>query len=146
MVIDGPFSDTSFDVDLGPVVLQDWSHYTVDSRYDLAQNATVNPATNQTYGGPQVMDNGLINGKNVWGDDGSSDQTGSRTEFTFEPNKKYLLRIVNTAIQSTFKFYIDGHSLTVISSDFVPIKSYTTDILNINIGKISCLATETSQY
>lgn len=136
MIIHGPHSSNDFDEDKGAIIVQDWSHFTVDSRYDLAQNATINPATNATYGGPVVMDSGLINGLNVWGDDGSSTQTGSRWETTFEPGKKYLLRIINTAIQSTYKFYIDGHDFTVISADFVPIKPYKTNILNINIGKL----------
>ncbi|KAF2097731.1 hypothetical protein NA57DRAFT_40734, partial [Rhizodiscina lignyota] len=145
VVIDGPHSDDSFDEDLGPIVLQDWSHFTVDSRYDLAQNATVNPATNQTFGGPVVMDSGLINGKNVWGDDGAANQTGSRNTFTFTKGKKYLLRIINTSIQSTYKFYIDGHSFTVISADFVPIQPYTTNIININIGQRYNVIVEANQ-
>jgi FtsP/CotA-like multicopper oxidase with cupredoxin domain len=45
------------------------------------------------------------------------------------------LRFINSAIQSTFKLYLDGHSFTVISTDFVPIIPYQTDILNINIGQ-----------
>lgn len=51
------------------------------------------------------------------------------------PGTKYLLRFVNTAIQSTFKLYLDGHSFTVIANDFVPIVPYKTNILNINIGQ-----------
>jgi len=83
------------------------------------------------------MDNGLINGKNTWNNNGASSTTvGYRLEAaTFTSGQSYLLRIVNVAIQSTFAFSIDGHSLTVISSDFVPIVPYTTDVLFINIGQ-----------
>ncbi|OCK84645.1 multicopper oxidase [Lepidopterella palustris CBS 459.81] len=128
IIIHGPTTQT-YDVDAGPIVLQDWTHVTVDSMYDAAQD----PVT----GGPRIMDNGLINGKNTWGADGTSNQTGQRFVLptTFTPGQTYLFRIVNSAIQSTFKFYIDGHSMTVISADFVPIVPYTTDILNINIGQ-----------
>ncbi|KXT11901.1 hypothetical protein AC579_10501 [Pseudocercospora musae] len=52
-----------------------------------------------------------------------------------EFGKKYRLRLVNTAIQSTFKFYVDGHTFKVIATDFVPIQPYETNILNINIGQ-----------
>jgi hypothetical protein len=137
MVIAGPKS-ASYDIDAGTFMLSDWSHATVDSLYDLAQNATINPATNQTFGGPVELDTGLINGKNTWGPDGSVNQTGERLTVTWEPNKTYLLHVINSAIQSSMVFYIDGHNLTVISNDFVPITPYTTDVLHINIGKSSC--------
>lgn len=127
MVIHGPHS-AAYDIDAGPIVLQDWTHATVDSMYDLAQDAVL--------GGPRVMDNGLINGMNTWGADGTVNQTGKRFEMEFQPGKSYLLRLVNVAIQSTFKFYIDGHTMTVISTDFSPIEPYETNILNINIGKL----------
>jgi len=126
IIIHGPTSQ-SYDVDAGMIVLQDWSHATVDSMYDAAQDATT--------GGPRTMDNGLINGQNTWGN--GTNSTGSRfvLDTQFVSGQSYLLRIVNTAIQSTYKFYIDGHSMTVISTDFVPITPYETTVLNINIGK-----------
>jgi FtsP/CotA-like multicopper oxidase with cupredoxin domain len=136
MVIDGPFS-SGFDEDLGTIIVQDWSHATVDSQYDLAENATVNPATNNTFGGPVLMDNGLLNGKNIWnGADQNSTPVGERLVLpAFTAGKSYLLRFINIGIQSTMKIYLDGHTFTVISADFVPIVPYTTDILNINIGQ-----------
>jgi len=138
IIINGPTS-APYDVDMGTFMLQDWSHETVDAMYDLAQNATPIPGslTGATYGGPQTMDNGLINGKNTWNDAGALSTTvGERLEAgTFTAGKSYLLRLVNPAIQSTFAFSIDGHSLTVISTDFVPIKPYQTDVLWINIGQ-----------
>ncbi|KAF2233277.1 multicopper oxidase [Viridothelium virens] len=136
IVIHGP-SSADYDVDMGPIVLQDWSHQTVDQMYDAAQDGTT--------GGPRVLDTGLINGMNVFGADGASNQTGKRYQLEFIPGKKHLLRVVNTAIQSTFKFYIDGHKLQVISTDFVPIKPYTTSILNINIGQRYDVIVEANQ-
>jgi hypothetical protein len=43
IAIDGPHSDPAFDSNLGTFMLQDWTHATVDSMYDLAQNATPIP-------------------------------------------------------------------------------------------------------
>jgi len=143
IVIEGPHSQ-SFDVDLGTFMLQDWTHATVDSMYDLAENATLIPgatappgAPPPTFGGPQTMDNGLINGKNTWNNNGALTTTvGSRLEAgTLTPGKSHLIRIINPAIQSTFAFSIDGHSMTVIANDFVPIVPYTTDVLFISIGQ-----------
>lgn len=67
MVIDGPHSSDDYDEDLGAFMIQDWSHFTVDSRYDLAQNATPIPGRTDgaTYGGPVLLDTGLINGKRL---------------------------------------------------------------------------------
>ncbi|KAF2001928.1 carbohydrate-binding module family 18 [Amniculicola lignicola CBS 123094] len=128
MVIHGPTSK-DYDIDVGTIMLQDWTHATVDSMYDAAQDAAT--------GGPRIMDNGLINGMNTWGVQDTANQTGKRFELNtkFEPGKTYLFRIINSAIQSTYKFYIDGHTLEVINMDFTAIKPYKTDILNINIGQ-----------
>ncbi|KAF2453738.1 multicopper oxidase-domain-containing protein [Lineolata rhizophorae] len=138
IIIHGPHSD-EYDEDAGMIFLQDWSHATVDSMYDLAQDATA------ADGGPRVMDNGLINGMNTWNNAGRAETVGSRYELTFVPGRKYLLRVVNISIQSTFKFYIDGHKFKVISTDFVPIVPYETDILNINIGQRYNLIVEADQ-
>ncbi|KAF2203618.1 hypothetical protein GQ43DRAFT_411263 [Delitschia confertaspora ATCC 74209] len=128
IIIHGPTAK-GYDVDAGTVMLQDWSHKTVDSLFPAAQkNGT---------GGPQIMDNGLINGMNTWGSESAANSTGRRFEWdaTVVPGQTYLLRIVNAAIQSTYKFYIDGHTLEVISMDFTPIKPYKTKILKISIGQ-----------
>lgn len=115
MIIHGPTSK-QYDVDAGTIMLQDWSQDTVQSMYDAAQDAAA--------GGPQIMENGLINGKNTWGLDGTADQTGERFQLgtRFEPGKTYLFRIINAAIQSTYKFYIDGHKVEVINMDFTNIQ------------------------
>lgn len=50
--------------------------------------------------------------------------------------KKYLLRLINTSVATTFVFSIDNHNLTVMSSDFVPIEPYVTDHVTIGIGEL----------
>jgi FtsP/CotA-like multicopper oxidase with cupredoxin domain len=127
------------------MMINDWTHVTVDSLYDNSENANINPATGQPYGGPQVMDTGLLNGKNVWNPpsaNGTNSTTtplsGKRLSFpNIQKGKKYRLRIVNAAIQSTYKVSLDSHTFQVIAADFVPITPYTESILPINIGK-SC--------
>jgi hypothetical protein len=49
--------------------------------------------------------------------------------------KRYLLRLINTSFDSTFVFSIDNHNLTVIESDFVPIRPYTNKSVLIGIGQ-----------
>ncbi|CAD0041712.1 unnamed protein product [Aureobasidium pullulans] len=124
MYIDGPKS-ADFDVDAGHLIINDWSHIPVDDMYNDAQVA-----------GVRTMDSGLINGMNI-NPLAKGDITGARytvpTEFV--PGKKYLFQLLNSAIQSTYKFYIDGHKFTVIAADFVPIEPYETTVLTINVGQ-----------
>lgn len=117
MVIYGPHS-ANYDVDLGPITLVDWSHTTADELYSYAQTK-----------GPPLLQNALINGVNTYGDG------GARYETVFESGTRYLLRIVNTAIDTHFKFSIDNHTMTVVSADFVPIEPYQATVLDINMGQ-----------
>lgn len=128
IVINGP-ATADYDTDLGNLFIQDWTHQTTDELYDSAQ-----------ANGAIALTTGLINGTNVFGDDGDAAQTGFRFNTTFVSGTSYLLRVVNVAIDSHFKFSIDNHTMTVIASDFVPIVPYDTNILNIGMGESSHLA------
>jgi FtsP/CotA-like multicopper oxidase with cupredoxin domain len=127
IVIRGP-ATANYDTDLGNLFLNDWSHKTSDVMYLSAEE-----------NGPPTLDNGLINGTNVY------DDAGSRFTTTFESGTKYLLRIVNGAIDSHFKFMIDSHNLTVIAMDFVPIVPFTTEVLNIGMGQRYDVIVEANQ-
>nr|POF17801.1 laccase-2 [Quercus suber] len=130
MIIHGPIDEElSYDSEQ-VLLLQDWSHATADELFWPSEAVSSN-----VRGGAPTLDTGLINGLNVWGADGSASQSGKRFEMTVTKGQTYRFRIVNSAIASTFKFFIDGHKFKVITSDFVPIKPYETDILNINIGQ-----------
>ncbi|KAK6008545.1 hypothetical protein QM012_000448 [Aureobasidium pullulans] len=123
--IDGPKS-ADYDVDAGHLIINDWSHIPVDDMYNDAQVA-----------GVRTMDTGLINGMNINPLPKAGEPTGQRytVPTKFVPGKKYLFQLLNSAIQSTYKFYIDGHKFTVIAADFVPIEPYETTVLSINIGQ-----------
>jgi FtsP/CotA-like multicopper oxidase with cupredoxin domain len=118
IAIHGPAS-ANYDEDLAPVIVQDWSHQTADTLYLSAQHE----------GDPPQMDNGLINGMNVFG------SGGKRWETVFEAGKTYRLRFVNGAIDSFFSVSLDNHEMTVIATDFVPIEPYTTQAIHIGIGQ-----------
>lgn len=125
IVINGPAS-ANYDEDKGILFLNDWSHETCDELYIKAQKS-----------GPPTLDNGLINGTNVYGSDGSTNQTGYRFNTTFTEGTSYRFRLVNGAIDSHFKFSIDNHTMKVIANDLVPIEPYETTVLNIGIGECS---------
>ncbi|ETS77074.1 hypothetical protein PFICI_10948 [Pestalotiopsis fici W106-1] len=127
VIVNGPAS-APYDEDKGTLLLSDWYHPTVDSLFQGAQTGNIPAAQN-----------GLINGTNTYKDGGSKFQTtvtsGSRTR----------LRLVNTALDTHFRFTIDNHNLTVIAADLVPIQPFTTDTINIGIGQRYDVIVEANQ-
>ncbi|KAH7139617.1 Cupredoxin [Dactylonectria estremocensis] len=122
LIINGPAS-ANYDEDLGVVFLSDWDKQTVDELYPSAE-----------VNGPPTLENGLINGTNVY-TDADGNESGRRLTVAFEAGKTYRLRLVNSAIDSHWKFSIDNHTLTVISADLVPVEPYTATHVSIGIGQ-----------
>ncbi|KAF3021461.1 hypothetical protein E8E14_008956 [Neopestalotiopsis sp. 37M] len=117
VVIRGPAS-SSYDEDRGVLFLNDWYHQTTDALWPQA-----------SQGGPPPADNGLINGTNVYR------RGGKRYQTSVTAGKSYRLRLINGAMNTMFRFSIDGHKLTVISADLVPLKPYVTDSINVGMGQ-----------
>lgn len=124
IVINGPAS-ANYDLDAGLVFLSDWSHETFSALYHSAET-----------GGPPNLENGLINGTNVW-ETTNGTLVGSRFKMAVTSGSSYRLRLVNGAMSTHFKFSIDNHILTVISTDLVPIQPFNTTSLSIGIGNSS---------
>ncbi|KAI6352163.1 hypothetical protein MCOR25_009522 [Pyricularia grisea] len=122
IIINGPATE-NYDEDLGMLFLNDWDIHTVDQLYYKAQTS-----------GPPTLDQGLINGTNVF-NSSENQVTGHRWNTTFTEGKSYRIRLVNGAIDTHWKFSLDNHTLTVIGTDFVPIKPYTTNIVDIGMGQ-----------
>ncbi|KAF4984855.1 hypothetical protein FZEAL_8 [Fusarium zealandicum] len=123
LIIHGPAS-ANYDEDMGTIMLSDWSHRSVHQLLPQVQRE-----------GPATMDTALINGTNVFGKDGEKNQTGKRFSMNFENGKTYRLRLINTGIDTLYKFAIDHHTLKVIAVDFVSIEPYETDHISLYIGE-----------
>ncbi|ORY63850.1 putative extracellular dihydrogeodin oxidase/laccase [Pseudomassariella vexata] len=117
IIINGP-ATANYDEDLGTILLADWSHETADVMVLRSHTS-----------GPPTLDNGLINGTNVYGD------LGSRFETTFTAGTRYRIRLINGAADTFFKFSIDNHTMEVIAADFVPINPFSTDSVSIAMGQ-----------
>ncbi|KAI8964489.1 putative multicopper oxidase [Daldinia sp. FL1419] len=117
IIINGP-ATANYDEDVGTIFLSDWSHQTVDQLWTQAQTS-----------GPPTMDNGLINGTNVF------DDAGSRFQLSFNSGTSYRIRIINGAIDTHFKFTIDNHTMQVIATDLVPIQPYEATVINVAIAQ-----------
>jgi FtsP/CotA-like multicopper oxidase with cupredoxin domain len=46
--------------------------------------------------------------------------------FKFTAGKKHRIRLINAGAEAIEKFSIDGHTMTVIANDFVPVIPYDT--------------------
>lgn len=129
IIINGPAA-ANYDEDLGTILVTDF--YPVGaSVLELAEEVT----------GPPNATNYLFNGQNMQ-PDGSS---GTRPTWTFKAGMKYLLRFVNTSIDNHFKLQLDGHTMTVMTTDFVPIVPYKTQTLDIGIGQRYDVVVEADQ-
>ena len=128
MTIYGP-SSANYDNAVEPILMTDWNH----------RSAFEDWAWQPEFGAPS-MTNILLNGK------GRYNRTHprypnlpigqpERYSKVFERGKRYLLRLINTSLDTTFVFSIDGHNLTVIGADFVPIVPYNTSSVLVAIGK-----------
>lgn len=126
LIINGP-ATADYDEDLGVMFLGDWAHQTVFDIWDAARAGT-RPS----------LQNTLMNGTNSCECDTSDPKCvggGKKFEAVFVEGQKYRIRLINVGIDSHFEFAIDGHTLTVIANDLVPIVPYTTDTLLIGIGQ-----------
>lgn len=146
MVIYGPCQ--KYDVDIGPVMLSDWYH---KSYFELVE-ATMMP--NST---PFQSNNTLINGKGnfdcsklqpsnhteTWSNKTTScDGNAGYSTFRFQRGKTHRLRLINSGAEALQRFSIDGHKLTVISNDFVPVEPYETEVVTLGIGQRSDVIVE----
>lgn len=141
IMIHGP-ATANYDVDVGPVMIQDWSHESAFTIWETTQRklALIQP----------VAENGLINGMNPYDCSGSKDAAcvggvTDRFETTFEQGKKYLFRVVGAQADGWMKFAMDGHNLTVIANDLVPIEPYVTDNVVLASGQRYDIVVEANQ-
>ncbi|KAK7617054.1 laccase [Phyllosticta citricarpa] len=134
MIIYGPNNTQSaqYDVDLGPIMLSDWYH---QSYYDLVEQ-TMAPAVQHVP--PPVSDNNIMNGMGTF-DCSQTDlpctPNAGVPKFKFQSGTSYRLRLINSGSDATQTFSIDGHSMTVIANDYIPINPYTTTAVQIGVGQ-----------
>lgn len=132
LVIHGP-SSSNWEIDLGPVLIQDYVH---DSSF-VRFRQEVDPNPLSFARGDSVVVNG--HGHNP------STGTGTYFETTVAPKKKHVLRLINGSAGTHFVFTIDNHTMTVIETDLVPIAPYQTTALSIGIGQRYIVVVEADQ-
>jgi FtsP/CotA-like multicopper oxidase with cupredoxin domain len=103
-----------------PLLMTDWNHRSVFEDWPVMLQKGKAP----------YMTNILFNGTGQFG----FDRTPDKYTLVLKENQKYMLILINTAVDTTFVFSIDNHELEVIEVDFVPIVPYKTKNLKIGIG------------
>ncbi|KAF2230951.1 multicopper oxidase [Viridothelium virens] len=124
IIIDGP-ATANYDIDLGAYPINEWYHN--NTAFQLEDIANQNL---QNHQGPPVPDTILVNGKNK-----NSAGAGAYDVQTITKGKKYRLRLINSSVDSQIRVSLDNHPFTVITSDFVPIKPFTTNWILLAIGQ-----------
>lgn len=123
IIINGPAS-SNYDIDLGTYTINDWYYKTA------FQINAITDVNLQSGNGPPPADTILINGTNKNAAGGGTYGTVSITK-----GKKYRLRLINTSVDNMIRVSLDNHPFTVMTSDLVPIKPYTTNWILIAIGQ-----------
>lgn len=134
MVIHGPKNPKDNYIDLGPVMLSDWYH---QEYFDLVKQVMAPNA-----GPPPRSINNLINGKNNFncsslpaGNTVPCNSNAGLAKLFFRKGQTHRLRLINAGAEALQRFSIDGHTMTVIANDFVPIKPYDTKVVTLGIGQ-----------
>ncbi|MCJ1287871.1 hypothetical protein MMC26_007223 [Xylographa opegraphella] len=127
MTIHGP-SSASYDDARAPILMTDWLHR---SAFDIWSESI-------HYGTSFRMDNILVNGKGLPPPNTPAESIKGNPErysLVFETGKRYLLRLINTSVDTAFIFAIDNHTMELVGADFVPIHANETDHVVVGIGK-----------
>lgn len=128
LIFNGP-ATANYDVDVGPIILQDWSHEPIFAAWaDKTQWGQTHSLSNLLINGTNTFDCGNVADKNCVGN-------GKKFELVLEPGKTHRIRLINVALDSVFQFSIDNHQLKVISTDFVAVEPFETDSVIIHAGE-----------
>lgn len=141
MIIYGP-KNADYDIDLGPILLTDYYH---QSYFEIVEEVM---GTDRSLTAPKSVNN-LINGKMDYNCSLVTNGTpctnnAGLSKFEFKTGKTHRLRLINAGAEGTQKFSIDGHKMTVIANDFVPIQPYETEIVTLGVNPLpSSMITKT---
>ncbi|OAK99232.1 hypothetical protein IQ06DRAFT_294641 [Phaeosphaeriaceae sp. SRC1lsM3a] len=126
LVIYGP-KHQEYDIDIGPIIVEDWFHADYFSLVEGTMAGRFPPSNNN-----------LINGRMNYPCANTTlpcTPNAGVSKFKFQPGKKHLLRLINAGAEGIQKFSIDGHQLTVVAQDFIPVEPFTTNVVTLAVGQ-----------
>jgi FtsP/CotA-like multicopper oxidase with cupredoxin domain len=132
MIVYGP-KNVEEDIDLGPIMLQDWYH----TYYQDAEDGLFQPVPNAIV---PCADSNTINGKGSYPCSQISkkcDDDMPMATFNFTSGNEHRLRLISPSSAATQKITIDGHKFKVLTTDCVEIEPYETDVITLAVGQRS---------
>jgi FtsP/CotA-like multicopper oxidase with cupredoxin domain len=120
LVINGPAS-LPYDIDLGAFPISDYYYAGADQIVQLTKNA-----------GPPASDNVLFNGTNINPQDPTK---GKYANVTLTPGKRHRLRLINPSVENHYSVTLQNHTMTIISSDLVPVNAQTVNSVFLGVGQ-----------
>ncbi|KAI8610624.1 Cupredoxin, partial [Chytriomyces sp. MP71] len=110
------------------IQLSDWYHAPSADMLAWYMNSETNPGGNEP-----VWDTGLINGIGQL----DSIDCGKKTPYilTVAPGSTNRLRVVNAGTFAAFKFWIDGHDMTVIEVDGTRVEPHKVSVMTLNVAQ-----------
>ncbi|EXJ86620.1 hypothetical protein A1O3_03573 [Capronia epimyces CBS 606.96] len=133
IVIHGP-NEVDYDVDLGPIIVSDWFHDTYEHLVELVLSPTSTGLPFRPF-----SDSNLVGGAGQYPcaniTNGTPCSVVPFASYEFQPGKTHRLRFVNTGTSAFETISIDGHTMTVIANDFVPVQPYDTEFVTIGVGQ-----------
>lgn len=131
MVVYDP-ANSGYDIDLGPIMLSEWYR---DSPWTTVQKL-FRPWKAGRPGKPLANSN-LIDGKMRFpcGKTNLPCTTAGYAKFNFTSGKSHKLRLMNVGSPAVQKFAIDGHTMQVVATDYMPVKPYNTSLVALGVGQ-----------
>lgn len=114
--------------------MTDWFHDTYDHLVELVLTPTDTGLPYRPF-----SDSNLVAGVGQYPcanvTNGTPCSTPAYASWEFETGKTYRLRFVNTGASAFETISIDGHTMTVIANDFVPVQPYQTQFVTLGVGQ-----------
>lgn len=126
----------TYDLDLGPIMVQDWYHQYYE---DIITEITAGGLTSPLQAYRPLSDANLIQGKGFYPcsnvTNGASCGNAGLATFQFTPGQTHRLRFINSGSEAFQMISIDGHTMTVIANDFIPVQPYETEFVTLGVGQ-----------
>jgi multicopper oxidase len=109
-----------------------------------SSGGAMNAAAAETYNGPDLGDvpyqSALINGKGRFGASNSPLEV-----FAVEPQQRVRFRMANIGTTYEMRVHLDGHRMTMIAVDGIPIAPSTVDSVTLDVGERCDVIVEMNQ-
>ncbi len=139
-------SNSTYDEDIVIPVTDAW--HSPAAQWLVGYNAYGGIGASYDYPEP-VPDTGLVAGYGTGTCDGLPKDIpcdgGQLFNFTFEPSKRYRIRVINTGALAGFSFSVDSHPLTLIEADATEVEPQRLSSFEVQVAQRYSVLIDTNQ-